>query len=231
MGGAAVSAPSFLEAYRARFDRTWSDDTPLDRVRFVVLDSETTGLNPHTDRIVTIGAVAVQDGEILIEDSFSALLTVDRNTPAVTVHGITRDQSVDGLAEPQAMALFLDYVKDGVIVGHHIGHDIATFDAACRRHWGMTLQNRSLDTMDLTLHLERDGAFAGRPTIRRFTLDALCEMFGVVPHDRHTATGDAFITAQVFLRLVRLASKGTRGTLARVCEPFEVREEGVPAEG
>ena len=64
--------------------------------------------------------------------------------------------------------------------------------------------------MDLTLHLERDGAFAGRPPIRRFTLDALCELFGVIPHDRHTATGDAFITAQVFLRLLRLARDGPR---------------------
>jgi DNA polymerase-3 subunit epsilon len=74
--------------------------------------------------------------------------------------------------------------------------------------------------MDLTLHLERDGAFAGRPPIRSFTLDALCEMFGVVPHDRHTASGDAFITAQVFLRLLRLATRHGRTTLSRIAEPF-----------
>ena len=86
-------------------------------------------------------------------------------------------------------------------------------NAACGRHWDLTLLNRSLDTMDLTLHLERAGAFAGRPAIRHFTLDALCEMFGVVPHDRHTAAGDAFITAQIFLRLARLASRFGRGTL------------------
>ena len=64
--------------------------------------------------------------------------------------------------------------------------------------------------MDLTLPLERDGAFAGRPAIRHFTLDALCELFGVIPHDRHTAGGDAFITAQVFLRLLRLATRFLR---------------------
>ena len=113
-----------------------------------------------------------------------------------------------------------------MIVGHHIGHDIATFDAACTRHWGMRLLNRSLDTMDLTLHLERDGAFAGRPPIRRFTLDALCELFGVIPHDRHTASGDAFITAQVFLRLLRLAARTGRGTLGGVAEEFQVGEPG-----
>jgi DNA polymerase III subunit epsilon len=215
-----VSEPAFVRRYRDRFVNSWSDDTAIERVRFVVLDSETTGLNPATDRIITIGAVAVIDGDILLEDSFDALLRMERNTEAV--HGITRDETRGGLTEEDALARFLEYLRDGVIVGHHIGHDIATFDAALSRHWGITLLNRSLDTMDLTLHLERDGAFAGRPPIRHFTLDALCDMFGVIPHDRHTAGGDAFITAQVFLRLIRLAARFGRGTLTRITEPFEV---------
>ena len=217
-------SPPFLEPYQACFTHTWRDDEPIDRVRFVVLDSETTGLNPAVDRLITIGAVAVQGNEIVLDDSFSALLQVERNTEAVTVHGVTRDEARKGLTEPEAIERFLDYLRDGVIVGHHIGHDIATFDAALGRHWGVKLLNRSLDTMDLTLHLERDGAFAGRPPIRRFTLDSLCTMFGVIPHDRHTATGDAFITAPVFLRLLRLASRCKRDTLAGVAEIFEVQQ-------
>ena len=224
MAGTPVSEPAFLERYRRKFDRTWADDTSIAQVRFVVLDSETTGLNPETDRIITIGAVAVIAGDIVIQDSFDSLLKVDENTSAVTVHGITRDQSSKGVEEPEALEAFLDYLQDGVIVGHHIGHDIATLDVACTRHWDMRLLNRSLDTMDLTLHLERAGAFAGRPPIRRFTLDSLCEMFGVIPHDRHTASGDAFITAQVFLRLMRLAARFGRGTLAGVCEEFPVEQ-------
>ena len=215
-----MTEPSFLQRYRAHFERTWCDATPVDEVRFVALDSETTGLDPLTDRIITIGAVSVVSGDILIGDSFSALLKVEHNTSAVTVHGVTRDQSIGGVEEPLAVERFLDYLRDGVIVGHHIGHDIAALDVACERHWGMKLLNRSLDTMDLTLHLERSGAFSGQAAVRHFTLDALCQKFGVTPHDRHTAVGDAFITAQVFLRLVRLASKFDRATLARICEPF-----------
>ena len=217
-----VTLPAFIARYRACFEDTWTGDTSIDAVRFVVLDSETTGLNPRVDRLITIGAVAVRNSEILVEDSFDALIKVDRNTEAVTVHGVTRDQSVRGVDEAVALERFLDYLKDGVIVGHHIGHDIDTIDAALERHWGVRLMNRSLDTMDLTLHLERDGAFAGRPPIRQFTLDGLCAMFGVIPHDRHTASGDAFITAQVFLRLERLAARFGRGTLGRISEPFEV---------
>jgi DNA polymerase-3 subunit epsilon len=225
-----MTGEPLLERYRRSFDTTWTDETPIDQVRFVVLDAETTGLNPRTDRLVTIGAVAVCAREIVLEDSFAALLKVDRNTSAVTVHGVTRDEARHGLEEGEALARLLDYLRDGVIVGHHICHDIATLDAGYERGWGFRTMNRSLDTMDLTLHLERDGAFAGRPPIRRFTLDALCDMFAIIPHDRHTASGDAFLTAQVFLRLLRLASRHGRTTLARIDEPFAAgTEEAQPS--
>jgi DNA polymerase-3 subunit epsilon len=216
-----MTKPSIVERYQQCFASTWTDDTPIDQVRFVVLDSETTGLNPRVDRLITIGAVAVCNHEIRLDDSFEALLEIDENTSAVTVHGITRDETRGGLEESEALARFLDYLRDGVIVGHHIGHDIGTLDAGYERAgWGFQTMNRDLDTMDLTLHLERDGAFAGRPAIRHFTLDSLCDMFGVIPHDRHTAGGDAFLTAQVFLRLLKLAARHGRTTLGRVAEPF-----------
>ncbi len=217
---AVMSAPDFQAAYQQCFAETWPGDVPAALVRFVVLDSETTGLDPRKDRLITIGAVAVEGGEILLEDSFEALLKVSHNTSSVTVHGITREQSRHGLDEAEALRQFLPYLRDGVIVGHHIGHDVHMLNAGYQRHFGFSLQNLSLDTMDLTLHLEQDGAFAGRERIRSFTLDALCELFHITPHDRHTAPGDAFLTAQVFLRLLRLAQKHGRQTLAQIAQPF-----------
>jgi DNA polymerase III subunit epsilon len=201
---------------------SWPLETPIEEVRFVVLDSETTGLNPRKDRIVTIGAIAVVNHEVLIEDSFEALLKVEYNSSAVTVHGMTREESRTGLNEPEALDQFLRYLSNGVIVGHHIGHDVETFNAGYERHFGFRLKNLSLDTMDLTLHLERDGAFADRDPIQEFSLDTLCALFGVIPHDRHTAPGDAFMTALVFQRLLRLAAKHNRTTLSRLLEPFEL---------
>ena len=140
----AVTEPPFIGRYRRRFDTTWTDDTAIGRVRFVVLDSETTGLNPRTDRLVTIGAVGVQGHEILLADSFEALIRVAENTSAVTVHGVTRDESLSGLEEPEALERFLDYLEDGVIVGRHIGHDVAMIDAAYTRHCGVQLSNRTV---------------------------------------------------------------------------------------
>jgi len=200
---------------------SWALQTPIDQVRFVVLDSETTGLDPRKDRIVTIGAIAVVNHEVLIEDSFEALLKVEYNSSAVTVHGVTREESLAGVDEPTALRAFLEYLGEGVIVGHHIGHDVETFNTGCERHFGFRMPNPSLDTMALTLHLERDGAFAGREAIREFSLDGLCALFGVIPHDRHTAAGDAFMTALVFQRLLRLAAKYQRNTLEKLLEPFE----------
>jgi len=193
-------------------------------VRFVVLDSETTGLNPLKDRLITIGAVSVMDGEIVLEDVFDALIEIGYNSEAVTVHGITRQESLDGMTEPDALQAFLEYLGDGVIVGHHIGHDIATLNAGYERHWGFALKNFSLDTMDLTLHLEDDGGFQSRPPITEYSLDGLCSLFGVIPHDRHTAAGDAFITAQVFLRLLRLAARHGRTTLGSLMAPYQRAE-------
>jgi DNA polymerase-3 subunit epsilon len=217
--------PDFVCDYFDRFERSWSDDASIREVRFVVLDSETTGLDPRRDRLITIGAVAVVADEIVLADSFEAMLKVAYNNSAVTVHGITREEAREGYDEPEALEHFLPYLGDGVIVGHHIGHDVATLNAACERHFGFHLRNRSLDTMDLALHLQRDGAFAGAAPFEGFSLDALCTFFGVAPHDRHTAGGDAFMTALVFLRLLHAARKVGRTELGRLSEPYVVEDE------
>ena len=219
----------FIRAYRALLDDMPHDDAPWDDIRFVALDSETTGLDPRRDRLITIGAVAIVGGDIRLDDAFEIMMPVRYNAASVTVHGITVDEARDGVPEPEALEACLDYLGAGVIVGHHILHDITALNVAYERHFGLELQNRFLDTMDLTLHLEREGALPQDTRIEGFSLDQLCQLFGVVPHDRHTAAGDAFITAQVFQRLLRMARKSGRDTLGRLAEPFPVPDAPDPA--
>ena len=169
--------------YRQSFESTWADDTHVDDVRFVVLDCETTGLDPRKDRLITIGAVVVRGGEILLEDSFETMLKIDYNMSSVTVHGITRDQARDGQDEAAALRDFVTFLSDGVIVGHHIGHDVTALDTALERNFQVRLENRWIDTMELTLHLEKAGAFGGGRRLAGFSLDALCQLFEVTPHD------------------------------------------------
>lgn len=210
-----------VERYLSYFEQTWTPETPVEAVRFVVLDSETTGLDTRRDRLITIGAIAVIDGDILLDDAFEVMCKLDYNRASVTVHGITRDETRDALDEPEAISRFLDYLKDGVIVGHHIGHDIQALNVAYERHAGFTLRNQSLDTMDLALHLNDDGAFVNQTMAKGFDLDGLCDMFGIPPHDRHTAGGDAFITAHVFVRLLRAARRVGRRTLGTLTVPYQ----------
>jgi DNA polymerase-3 subunit epsilon len=173
--------------------------------RFVVFDLECTGTNPDRDRIVSIGAVAVRDGEIWMADSHESLVRIHDVTSAVLVHGITPSESESGLPEEVAVAQFLDYIGSATLVGHHVGFDCRILRTAAERI-GRSLDNASLDTMQITLALAEADSF-GEKKITEFDFDSLCRRFQIVPHDRHTAPGDAFLTAQIFLRLLPLCRK------------------------
>ncbi|GAB5561842.1 MAG: 3'-5' exonuclease [Synoicihabitans sp.] len=221
--------PAGVSRYLQSLAQAPADDCSLDDVRFVSLDCETTGTDAKRDRIITMGAIAVQDAEIRLDDQFEAMLHVSHNTSSVLVHGITAEQAAEaGVTEAEALAEFLDYLRNAVIVGHHIGFDVEVIQHACQRNFGIDLKNRWIDTMEVTLHLDDLGVFddlakaAGisSPPFRNFSLDGLCEQFHVNPHDRHTASGDAFITAQIFLKLLRLARRQGRTTLGALAERY-----------
>jgi DNA polymerase-3 subunit epsilon len=211
--------PAAAETYLASVNVPVEDSISAEAVRFVVLDTETTGLDPRRDRLITIGAVEVAGGDILTGNAFEVMLKVAYNNSSVTVHGVTRDEARAGMDEAEAVAEFLDYLGNGVITGHHIGHDVETLSQATLRHWGFRLENKWLDTMDLALLLEADGVFREQPLHEGFSLDSLCARFGVEPHDRHTAGGDALMTALVFVRLKALARRAGRTTLGDLRQP------------
>ena len=221
--------PAEITRYLAALADGVADDTSARDVRFVSLDCETTGTDAKRDRIITMGAIAVQDGEILLDDQFECMLHVSHNTSAVVVHGITAEEAArKGMPEDEALAVFLDYLGHGVIVGHHIGFDVEVIQHACQRQFGIDLTNRWIDTMEVTLHLEDAGVFTAMaaaagltvPPFRDFSLDGLCRQFHIEPHDRHTASGDAFITAQIFLKLLKLAEHQGRTTLGQLAERY-----------
>jgi DNA polymerase-3 subunit epsilon len=219
-------------ALQRYFNPTWVEHLGWENARFIVLDSETTGFDERSDRLVSIGAVSVYNYEVFLDDAFDVLMPIAFNTSAVTVHGITREASEErGEEEPVAIERFLHFLRDGIIVGHHIRFDLRMIGAAVRRHFGDDLELRNLvvDTMDLTLWLEEVGALPREQGERPdYSLDGLCRRFNIAPHDRHTAMGDAFLTAQIFLVLLRRAKKAglTRlGDLTHSWVPPEERGE------
>lgn len=176
--------------------------------RFICVDSESTGLDPRRDRLVSLAGVALCHGEIQLWDQFSTVVPVAYNTSSVTVHGITREAAaLDGVEEPEALARFLEWAQDGVIVGHHIQHDLTLLNIALDRHFQMPLRNVVVDTLLAFRSIASYGGFPRLQNEPHPSLDALCECFHIVPHDRHTALGDAFLTAQILLRLLKEAGR------------------------
>lgn len=202
-----------VHAYRELGKRALSLDLNWENLRFAVVDSESTGFDPRKDRLVSIGGIGVRNGAIELEDQFAIIFPIAYNTSAVMVHGITRETAAgEGIAEPEAMARFLAWLQDAVLVGHHIRHDLALLSQAAERWHGLRLHNVVIDTFEAHEALREAGCHGTGP-VQEGSLDAFCRYFGLTPHDRHTALGDAFLTAQVWIRLLRKAAGRGRWNL------------------
>jgi DNA polymerase-3 subunit epsilon len=191
--------PEFWETYLTCFDAKVDKNMPQ---RFVVFDTETTGLDVRRDVILSIGAVAIYGNSIVVKDYLEIFL--DQNvfkTESVPIHGILKEGKEEKQTERDAVSQFLDYIKDAILVGHHVRFDIKMINTALQRMGLGKLKNRSMDT-DLMYQ-----KFKGLQADQRISLDELCRVFKVPKSDRHTAVGDAFITALVFLRLKNKESK------------------------
>ncbi|MDX2108731.1 MAG: 3'-5' exonuclease [Verrucomicrobiota bacterium] len=189
----------------------------LESIRFVVFDTETTGLDVHRDRLISIGAVALKDGQIIVEDSFEALIPVVYNSATVVYHGITREESQKGRPERETLVDFASYARGGVLVGHHVGTDLQVLAISETRLNLSPTVSFALDTGLLARWLQEHFGQLNGHILQRFSLEELCRVYTIPMHDRHTAAGDAFLTALLFQRLLRLASRAGLTTLEALC--------------
>ncbi|MEZ4984912.1 MAG: 3'-5' exonuclease [Saprospiraceae bacterium] len=210
--------------YQAAFSEGYTRKTPLREVRFVVLDTETTGLDPMKDNILSIGAVAVENQEIRIADRFEALFpqaaAVSKQEEAIAVHGILQKHSRQQTESSEAiLAGFVSYLSNAVMVGHHVSFDFGILNQACQRQLGGKLKNKTVDTIWLAKRVVDAHYMMQTPQqAGTYSLDAMCEQYRIPIQDRHTASGDAMLTALLFVKLVaRLEKKGvkTLGDLLR----------------
>lgn len=182
--------PEFWQDYLATFKN-------YNHQRVVVLDCETTGLNPSEDKILSIGAVALHENVICVEDHFSVFVKQDFNkAESIAVHGIVKNKTQKLLTEKETIKQLLQFMGSAKIVGHHIQFDIEMINRALHDLQLPKLKNKVQDTSDLYLK------YKGVHQPMQKSLDDLCEEFKISKKDRHTALGDAFLTAQVYQRLI-----------------------------
>jgi len=193
-----------VRAYLAKTPRRLPGRTPLEAVRFVVIDAETTGFDTTHDRMLSLSAVPLTHLQIAVSAIRAWLIRqpAPTVTPAVTVHGILPSETADGSDEPEVLRELLPLLHGAVLVGHHVRFDAAMLDAALRRHFGVRLRNPFVDTALLAMSTLEAFRKTGYPNQRPPALEEVCARCGFDPVDRHTAVGDAFTTAEIFLLLV-----------------------------
>lgn len=168
---------------------------------FVVLDTETTGFSLTRDRMLCIGALKLLDNNIVVKDSFEVYIEQEHyDSESAEIHGILKKSKRDLVSELDALKQFLVYAKNYVLVGHHVMFDINMINAALKRNGLPKLKNKTLDTESLYIRTILISTVVQKK--ERYSLDYLAKKFSISRKDRHTALGDAFITAIAFLRTI-----------------------------
>lgn len=202
----------------ARTDRL--AEARLDRLTYVVFDSETTGLNPRQgDEIVQLAAVRIVNGRRVEGEVFDTLVNPGRAIPPVSteVHGITDAMVADAPRVADVVRRFHKFAEGAVLIAHNAPFDME-FLRRVEGQLGVTFDMPVLDTVLLS------AVVYGQHEVH--SLDALSHRLGIIiPEEaRHTALGDTLATADAFLKLVpMLAGRGLE-TFGAVLT--EVRKHG-----
>jgi DNA polymerase III subunit epsilon len=178
--------PEFWKLYLAKFE-TKSN-------RYVILNTETTGLNPRKDVILSFGAIGVVDDVIRIGDNFEVVILQYKY---LHDNGLSNEFLIESkltkLAEPQAIQALVDYIGNAVLVGHRIHFDIEMINDVLEKMECGKLKNEALDVeimhqkfMDVT---------------KPFSLDDLIQHYKLPPNERNSASDDAYSIALLFLKL------------------------------
>ncbi len=177
--------------------------TPVQE-RWVVLDTETAGLNPDVDDLLAIGAVAVDAFGIRIDDSFECVLRNDRVTPAdnVVVHGIGHEAQREGETRDVALAGFRDFVSGAPCIAFHADFDRKVLKRAFALAGIEAQEPAWLDLAPLAAALQPQAhRYGGR------SLDDWLAAFAIDVTARHNAAGDALATAELLLHLRTIAAR------------------------
>jgi DNA polymerase III subunit epsilon len=181
-------------------DSDWNE-RPLRSLRFTVFDTETTGLNPSEgDQILQIGAVRIVNGRLLAHECYEQLVHPGRDIPeaGIPIHGITPEMVADQPRIEAVLPVFHRFAADSVLVAHNAAFDMK-FLQLLEPRTGVVFDQPVLDTLLLSV--------VAHPHQTSHRLEALAERFGLNIMGRHTALGDAMVTAEVWLCLLEQLEK------------------------
>ena len=170
---------------------------PLLSLDAVVVDTETTGLDPRKARVIELAGVRLSGGKLVEGDTFRQLLRPgDEPIPAMAtrIHGIDDAAVATAPAFAEVWPRFSAFLGPSIVIGHTVGFDLAVLKRECELAGLPWTRPRTLDTRLL--------AQIVAPELAGYALEKLADWLGIDVVGRHAALGDALMTARVFLALV-----------------------------
>ncbi|MGL2966078.1 3'-5' exonuclease [Flavobacterium sp. XGLA_31] len=178
--------PEFWKLYLAKFE-TKSN-------RYVILSTETTGLNPKKDVILSFGAIGVVNDVIKIGDNFEVVILQYKY---LHDNGLSNEFLIESkltkLAEYQAVQALVEYIGNAVLVGHRIHFDIEMINEALEKMECGRLKNEALDIEIMHQKL--------LDVTKSFSLNDLIKHYKVPENEKNSASDDAYAIALLFLKL------------------------------
>ncbi|MXO04252.1 3'-5' exonuclease [Flavobacterium sp. HBTb2-11-1] len=179
--------PDFWKDYLTKFETRPN--------KFVVLSTETSGLNPDKDVILSLGAFSVIDNSIVIKENFETVLLQYKY---LQDNGLSNEFIIESkmmkMPEPDALEAFVNFIGNSILVGHHINFDIEMLNASLERLNCGRLKNEALD-VDVMYRKLTD------INDKQFSLDDLCGIYKIPKSDRNSSSEDAYRIGLLFLKL------------------------------
>jgi len=168
----------------------------------IVFDTETTGLNPKNDEILSIGAVKIQNNKIITSQTFEVYLKNSKeiSSKSIEIHGIRECDLHNAIESQEAIKDFLHFIGNRRLVGYYLEFDVSMINKYIKPMLGITLPNTMIEVSEIYYDREITLIPQGNIDLR---FDTILKKCGVPDMGAHNAVNDAIMTAMIYLKLTK----------------------------